>query len=114
MDKHLTAKRIKELRLKKGLSQKMLADKMGVTFPYISMIESTTNDKSPSREKVSLLAEIFNVSTDYLLGLSNTDDLLPYSDTRREFDSIIEIVEQLDDDKRVMVIKMIQSMVKSI
>ncbi|HDX9663329.1 TPA: helix-turn-helix transcriptional regulator [Bacillus cereus] len=112
---HVTAKRIRMSRLKKGLTQKRLGELSGVSEAFISMIESRkSTNKKPSGKTIALIAEALNVSTDYLLGMSNTDDLLPYSDTRREFDSIIETVEQLDDDKRVMVIKMIQSMVKSI
>ncbi|MGE6347864.1 helix-turn-helix domain-containing protein [Bacillus mycoides] len=112
---HVTAKRIKMLRLKKGLTQKSLGELVGVSEAFISMVESrSSTNKKPSAKTISLIAEVLNVSTDYLLGLSNSDDLLPYSDTRREFDSVIEKVEQLDEDKRVMVIKMIQSMVNSL
>lgn len=112
---HVTAKRVKTLRLKKGLTQKSLGELVGVSEAFISMIESrSSTNKRPSGKTISLIAEALNVSTDYLLGLSNTEDLLPYSDTRREFEAIIEKVEQLDEDKRVMVIKMIQSMVKTL
>ncbi|MDX6046773.1 helix-turn-helix domain-containing protein [Bacillus paranthracis] len=109
---NVTAKRVRMLRFKKGLKQKELGELSNVSEAFISMIES--NSKQPSRETVALLANALGVSSDYLLGLSNTEDLLPYSDTRKEFEPVIEIVEQLDEDKRIMVIKMIQSMVKSI
>lgn len=109
---NVTSKRVRMLRIKKGLRQKELGELSNVSEAFISMIES--NSKQPSRETTALLADALGVSSDYLLGLSNTEDLLPYSDTRREFEPVIEIVEQLDEDKRIMVIKMIQSMVKSI
>ncbi|WP_410988634.1 helix-turn-helix domain-containing protein [Bacillus cereus] len=113
-DKSIMCERIKMLRNKKNLTQKGLGEAIGVSESFISMVESKTNRKSPSRATISKMAEVLGVSTDYLLGLSNTEDLLPYSNTRREFEPIITKVEQLDEDKRVMVIKMIQSMVKSI
>lgn len=109
---NVTSKRVRMLRIKKGLKQKELGELSNVSEAFISMIESSS--KQPSRETTALLADALGVSSDYLLGLSNTEDLLPYSDTRREFEPVIEIVEQLDEDKRIMVIKMIQSMVKSI
>lgn len=112
---YITAERIKILRTKKGLTQNGLAKLVGVSEAFISMVESqSSKNKKPSGKTISLIAEALDVSTDYLLGLSNTEDLLPYSDTRREFEAIIEKVEQLDEDTRVMVIKMIRAMVKSI
>ncbi|HHB2481337.1 TPA: helix-turn-helix domain-containing protein [Bacillus cereus] len=113
---HVTAKRVRMLRLKKGLTQKGLGELVGVSEAFISMVESRSDatNKKPSGKTLPLIAEALGVSTDYLLGLSNTENLLPYSDTRKEFDAVIEKVEQLDEDKRIMIIKMIQSMVNSL
>ena len=57
---------IKEQREKEGLSQKELAVKIGVKQNTISQYEN--NVKKPSYKTLVLLADYFEVSTDYLLG----------------------------------------------
>lgn len=58
--------RIKELRAAKSLSQAELANKLGVMQHTVSKYEN--NVKRPSFEVLILLADVFDVSTDYLLG----------------------------------------------
>lgn len=58
---------LKELRLQHGMTQKDLAAKVGVTKSVISYYE--LSERSPSPEILIKLANIFHVSTDYLLGL---------------------------------------------
>ena len=71
---------LKKLRLQAGLTQKQLADKMGVTKAVISYYE--LQERYPSPEVLIKLASIFHVSTDYLLGLdkNNTIDLAGLTD----------------------------------
>lgn len=61
--------RIKECREKAGLSQKQVAFEIGVAPPQISKWEAGV--ASPSRKNCVKLAELFNVSVDYLLGNSD-------------------------------------------
>ena len=58
--------RLKEQREQKGMSQKDLADKVGVKQHTISQYESGT--KRPSYEVLLLLAKSFNVTAGQLLG----------------------------------------------
>ena len=60
--------RLKTLRLQKGLTQKELALQVGVTKSTISAYEK--GERKPAYETLVLLARIFNVSTDYLLGVN--------------------------------------------
>ncbi len=60
---------LKELRLKSGLTQKELATKVGVTKSVISYYE--LSERTPSPEILIKLANIFHVSTDYLLGIDS-------------------------------------------
>ena len=61
--------RLKELRELKGLSQSKLANELGYTQPCIGKWEAGT--RNPSLDDVIAIAIFFNVSTDYLLGLTD-------------------------------------------
>ena len=66
--------RLAELRKQHKLSGQKLADKIGVTQSYISYIEHADNP-SPNVELLNKMAKIFNVSTDYLTGASDTPQI---------------------------------------
>lgn len=57
--------RIQTLRKTKGLSQEELADRVGVSRQAVSKWES--EQSMPDLDKVIILSEIFDVTTDYLL-----------------------------------------------
>src|SRR5699024_11605694 len=57
---------LKELREEKGYLQKFVADKIGVRSNTLSGYENGT--RSPDPEMILKLAELYDVSTDYLLG----------------------------------------------
>ena len=59
------ADRIQYLRKNKGISQEELADKIGVSRQAVSKWES--EQSTPDIEKVILLSDFFDVTTDYLL-----------------------------------------------
>ena len=63
------AKRVKELRKQRRLSQTELGEVLGLTHKSISTIESGL--RGPTIENLILLAKFFEVSTDYLLGLKD-------------------------------------------
>lgn len=58
--------RYKECRLANNMSQKFVALSVGVSPPMVSQWESGV--KEPSKETLLKLANLFNVTTDYLLG----------------------------------------------
>lgn len=65
----VVGKRLEALRKARGMSQRELADILGVTNYTISAYE---NDRSePGDEMKIQLARLFDVSMDYLLGLVN-------------------------------------------
>lgn len=65
-----TKKIIAELRLKKGMSQDELAEKVFVTRQAVSRWE--TGETTPNTETLKLLSELFDVSIDTLLGSNRT------------------------------------------
>lgn len=62
-------KRIHELRIEKGLSQVKLGEMLSVSQDTISLWEKSKS--YPSVEIVILLSEIFEVSCDYILGVTD-------------------------------------------
>lgn len=62
--------RIHDLRVALGYSQVTLAKKLGVSKQAVSNWEN--DNIQPSIEMLLRLANLFSVSTDYLLGRSNT------------------------------------------
>lgn len=59
---------LKELRNEKGLSQKKLAEHIGASQKAIDFWEKGINE--PKASYIIALANFFDVSSDYLLGLS--------------------------------------------
>lgn len=59
--------RLKELRLQAGLTQKQLAEQIGITKSVVSFYE--LRERTPSPEVLVKLAAVFHVSSDYLLGI---------------------------------------------
>lgn len=58
--------RLRELRKSKNVLAKDLANELGITKPSISLYEQGKG--YPTVEKLMLIADFFDVSTDYLLG----------------------------------------------
>ena len=58
--------RLKELRLKKGLTQKEIAEQFGIKQPNYQQWES--GKRKPSSETLEKFANFFGVTMDYLSG----------------------------------------------
>ena len=86
--------KLKSLRIEKNLTQKQVADRIGLAISAVSSYESDT--RYPSYDVLVKLARIFHVSTDYLLGITNTRNI----DVTGLNDNEIELVSQLVDTLR--------------
>lgn len=62
----MTGDKLKALRIKKGLKQSELAEKLGLSSSAVGMYEQ--NRRKPDSEILLKYAEIFDVSVDYILG----------------------------------------------
>ena len=83
--------KIKSLRIEKKLTQKQVADRIGLAISAVSSYESGA--RYPSYDVLAKLARIFHVSTDYLLGMTDTRNV----DVTGLNDNEIELVSQLVD-----------------
>lgn len=64
---------LKTLRLKNNMTQAQLSQKLDLTKSVISAYE--TGLRLPSYDVLIHIAQIFNVSTDYLLGLEHPQEI---------------------------------------
>lgn len=63
------SERLKKLRKNKGMSQKALAEAIGMSETGIQNYELET--RTPNMETLAKLADYFDISTDYLIGRSS-------------------------------------------
>lgn len=66
------ADRMKELRVKKELSQKELAKRIGTTREKVMYIELNIQGRNLKVEELAEASKVLGTSTDYLLGLTNS------------------------------------------
>lgn len=91
--------KLKLLRSKYGLSQKQVADKLGVSPSIVSGYE--TGERTPSTEILLSISYLYNCSIDYLLGkqttepqiILNTDGL-----TENQIKAIKTLIESIKDN----------------
>ena len=108
--------RIKQLRENRGLIQEILAAELGITQQMLSKYE-----RDILCIKVDVLmkiAEYFNVTTDYLLGISEVKrDLQGQMKMNKTLDTyydLIEIYKDLDEYDQKMVCRQLRRRVKNV
>lgn len=87
----MIADKIKLLREKRGITQSELAKRLGITRSGVNAWEMGIS--VPSTQYIVELSLFFGVSTDYLLGLSQTATVSVDGLNDREISSILEIIE---------------------
>lgn len=107
--------RIKQLREKRGLIQDILATELGITQQMLSKYE-----RDITLIKVDVLKRIaayFNVTTDYLLRVSDIKrDLqrqMKINETLDEYYDLVEVYKELDQCEQEMIWAIIQVVKKS-
>ncbi len=87
----MIASKIKILRENKGLSQKALADKLGITRSSVNAWEQGIS--VPSTQYIVELATLFDVSTDYLLNFKNDKAINIDGLNDKEVKIVLELIE---------------------
>lgn len=83
--------KLRSLRTEMKLTQKQVADRIGLAISAVSSYESGT--RYPSYETLVKLSRMFHVSTDYLLGLTEKRSI----DVTGLDDAEVELISQLVD-----------------
>lgn len=112
--------RIKELRKEYGLTQEDIAKKLGLTRSAISSYERGRLE--PTFQNIIKLADMFDVSTKYLMGLSlnrNSEDDDRHQDIRVEVENLMKDIsiddgltydsKKITNPTREMIIKSLES-----
>lgn len=107
--------RIKQLRENRGLIQEILASKLGITQQMLSKYERDV--LCIKVDVLKRIAEYFNVTTDYLLGVSEVKrDLQGQMKVNKTLDTyydLIEIYKGLDEYDQEMVWSIMQTVKKT-
>ncbi|MFG6116923.1 helix-turn-helix domain-containing protein [Halobacillus sp. MO56] len=85
--------RLKSLREKQKVSREQLAQTIGVSYSTIAKYESGTRE--PDFKTLDKMSDYFEVTTDYLLGKSDSPSI-KYSSKQKSHDSINEINSLLE------------------
>lgn len=102
----MVGQRIKQLRDKEGLTQKDLAKQLGIQPRTLGFYE--TGDRNPPIDILKKLASFFDVSIDYLLGITDIPNLYKEKETiekqKEEMNEYftIEELEEFIREKRKM------------
>lgn len=86
--------KLRALRLKKMMTQSDLSTRIGVVSATISAYEK--NRKYPSVEVLIQLCQVFDVSADYLLGLSDDKEFNTSSLTDEQLQIVLRLINEFE------------------
>ena len=84
---------LKTLRLRKNMTQAQLANKLGLTKSVISAYE--TGLRLPQYDSLIHIARIYNVSTDYLLGIEKKQEIDLSGLSQEETNALLNLINAM-------------------
>lgn len=111
--------RLKKLRKQSGISQTELSEKINVSKGLISLYES--GKKLPSRDTLQSIADVFNVTIDYLAGresgsiyyfepeVANLAEIIKSSPLRKK---VCELSRQMSDEDLAHLIYIMEKIIR--
>ena len=87
--------RLKTLRLKANMTQEQLAKKLGLTKSVIGAYE--TDLRLPSYDVLIHIAKIYNVTSDYLLGLEQKREIDLSGLTNDEIEALLNLIKAMKE-----------------
>lgn len=93
--------RLKELRIERNSSQKEIADDIGISITAISQYES--DSRFPNEDILKRLCLYYNVSSDYLLELTDTKCSIPNNDYEKytksqKLDMLYDLIKIIESE----------------
>ena len=95
---------LKKLRQERQLTQQQIADLLKMN--RVSYTQYELDKRDPDTSTLKLLADFFNVSTDYLLGRTSTVETIALHRTDDPMDDLPpEAIERIEEFKELMRLK---------
>ncbi|MBO5166672.1 MAG: helix-turn-helix transcriptional regulator [Lachnospiraceae bacterium] len=91
--------KLRALRLKQGMTQQQLADRIDLVKASISAYEQSA--KYPSLEVLIKICEVFDVSADYMLGLSDDMKLQKSDLTDEQMALVRSLIRELEQSNHL-------------
>lgn len=108
----MLGERLKELRKKKNITQERLAEIIGIERSSIGKYEGKQNI-IPSVEVLNAIADFFDISTDYLLGRTNSPNPEPAVQLIEGLKyAFFDDYQELDDEDRAELNRMAERMLE--
>lgn len=104
--------RIRDLREDSDKKQTEVAEYLGTTKQYYSLYEKGANEIS--FERAIALAKYYNVSLDYIAGLTNDKRGLTHSDLSREQRELLNIADKLSASGKKEAAELLRAMINAI
>lgn len=104
--------RIRDLREDSDKKQSEVAEYLGTTKQYYSLYEKGANEIS--FERAIALAKYYNVSLDYIAGLTNNKRGLTNSELTREQQELLRISNELSSDEKTKIIALLKAMINAL
>ena len=98
--------RIRDLREDSDKTQSELAEYLGTTTQYYGLYEKGANEIS--FERAILLAKYYNVSLDYIAGLTNNKRGLSQGSLSEKQQELIEFIGKLSDEEKAKLEKLLK------
>lgn len=102
-------KRIQELRKKNNLTQQELAKRISISHPQIVRYEK--KDVQPPADVLSRMADVFNVSIDYLVN-GNKSDKVEQTLKDAELIKQFKQLDQLPEDEKKSILKVLSALIR--
>lgn len=103
-------RRIRELREDNDKTQREVAEYLGTPYQYYAVYEKGTSEIS--FERAILLAKYYNVSLDYIAGLTNNKLGLASSDLTDEQQALLCRVENMTDSEKKKAVELLKKLIE--
>ncbi len=104
--------RIKDLREDSDKTQREVADYLGTAYQYYAVYEKGTSEIP--FERAIALAKYYNVSLDYIAGLTNDKRGLTHSDLTSEQRELLKLTEEIRSDGKTKLIALLKALINVI
>ena len=105
-------RRIRELREDNEKTQKEVADYLGTAYQYYAVYEKGTSEIS--FERAIMLAKYYNVSLDYIAGLTNKKSGLETPNLTKEQRELIKMLDGLSPKSRKKFTMLLKQLIETL